>query len=58
MCYYYKVNKDESIESPRRYEVGFYDPKGDWHLEQVYDDVDEAAARVNYLNGGTGELRR
>jgi hypothetical protein len=36
--------------------VGFYDPEGRWHAESDYDNREEAAARVNWLNGGTGQL--
>lgn len=32
--------------------VGFYDPKGKWHADSDYDNREEAAARVAYLNGG------
>ena len=32
--------------------VGFYDPSGKWHAESDHDDPEEAAKRVNYLNGG------
>ncbi len=34
--------------------VGFYDPDGKWIAESDHDMLDEAAARVNYLNGGRG----
>ena len=36
---------------PRLWTVGFYDPKGEWHTDSDYDDKEEAAARVSYLNG-------
>lgn len=34
------------------YTVGFYDPDGKWHPESDYNDKDQAAERVHYLNGG------
>ena len=37
--------------------VGFYDPTGKFHSDSDYPHVEEAAARVNYLNGGKGEER-
>lgn len=41
------------IESePGLYTVGFYDPKEEWQPESDWDDKEEAATRVNYLNGG------
>jgi hypothetical protein len=33
MCYYYKVNAQEAIGNPARFEVGHFDPKGTWHVE-------------------------
>lgn len=35
-----------------KFEVGFFMPDKQWCGESVYDTADEAAARVNYLNGG------
>lgn len=32
--------------------VGFYSPDGKWHPDSDYSSREEAAARVNYLNGG------
>jgi len=32
--------------------VGFYDPDGDFQPESDHDKKEEAAERVNYLNGG------
>lgn len=40
---------------PTLWTVGFYDPNGDWHPESDHDDPEDAAARVNYLNGGSGD---
>lgn len=37
---------------PGLYTVGFYDPKGQWHAESDWSKTDDAAQRVNYLNGG------
>jgi hypothetical protein len=39
---------------PRLFTVGFYDPEGTWYPEKDFATADEAAARVNYLNGGQG----
>jgi len=32
--------------------TGFYDPNGEWHPDGDYNNREEAAARVHYLNGG------
>lgn len=32
--------------------VGFYNPKGEWMPESDYLSSEEAAKRVNWLNGG------
>ena len=37
---------------PGLYTVGFYDPSGKWHSDSDHADRQDAAARVNYLNGG------
>lgn len=38
------------------YTVGYYEPSGNWQSESDYNTREEAAARVNYLNGkGSGE---
>ena len=34
------------------YTVGFYDPQGKWKPESDYSTKQQAAQRVNYLNGG------
>jgi hypothetical protein len=31
--------------------VGFYDPNGKWMPESDFNSPEEAAERVNYLNG-------
>lgn len=33
--------------------VGFYQPDGTWMADGEFDTRDQAAARVNYLNGGS-----
>ncbi|KKL98325.1 hypothetical protein LCGC14_1825500 [marine sediment metagenome] len=38
---------------PGLWTVGFYAPDGKWHSESDHPSTEEAAARVNYLNGGT-----
>lgn len=35
-----------------RYEVGYFTPNGEWFAESSYESRNDAAARVNYLNGG------
>lgn len=41
---------------PRLWTVGFYDPKGNWHPDSDYATREDAAKRVNYLNGGSPDL--
>jgi len=49
-----------------RYQVGFYTtrysydntPYLAWNTESTYRTVKEAEARVNYLNGGTGQAQQ
>ena len=45
----------------KQYEVGYYitkyghnGPYNQWNSETTWDNPDQAACRVNYLNGGTG----
>lgn len=38
---------------PGLWTVGFYNPHGGWVPESDYDSIENAAARVNYLNGGS-----
>jgi len=33
------------------YEVGFFDPTGEWQKESTYNVKEEAATRCHYLNG-------
>ncbi len=37
---------------PGLYTVGFYDPSGTFVPESDWRTIEEAAARVRYLNGG------
>lgn len=48
--YVYKKNSDDPVS----YSVGFFKPDGHFHMESEHDSLEAAAARVNYLNGGTG----
>ena len=34
------------------YTVGYYDPKGEWQPESDHEAAEDAAKRVNFLNGG------
>lgn len=47
MSYVYIRPRGENL-----YTVGFFEPDGTWHSESDHSTRDEAAARVNYLNGG------
>ena len=46
----------QSEVSPDLFTVGHYDPKGQFLPEGDYKNNREAAARVNYLNGGPGNV--
>jgi hypothetical protein len=35
-----------------RYEVGFFAPDGQWFSDATYSCKEDAAKRVNFLNGG------
>lgn len=37
------------------YEVGHYDPTGNWHHDDDFATRYEAAERVHFLNGGSGD---
>jgi len=37
---------------PGLWTVGFYDPNGKWRPESDWDNTNDAAKRVHYLNGG------
>ena len=39
----------------RLWTVGFYKPDGTWEPESDWTEAEDAAVRVNYLNGGTGQ---
>ena len=36
---------------PRLFTVGFYKPDGKWEPESDHSSAEQAASRVNYLNG-------
>lgn len=36
------------------WEVGYYDPSGEWQCYEDFETQARALAFVNYLNGGTG----
>ncbi len=38
--------------------VGFYTPEGEWIPEEDCFSKEEAARRVNYLNGGSGDSQK
>lgn len=38
-----------------KFVVGIFFPDGTWMPESTYDNKDAAAARANWLNGGTGK---
>lgn len=42
----YRANSDGSFV------VGYYAPDGEWFSESAFKTKEEAAARVNFLNGG------
>lgn len=48
----YSYLKSESM----LYTVGHYDPNGQWIPESDWDNPNDAAKRVHYLNGGGEEL--
>jgi hypothetical protein len=37
---------------PGLYTVGFYAPDGGWNPESDHTSIEQAAARIHYLNGG------
>lgn len=37
---------------PGLYTVGYYDPTGKWQPDSDWPSREDAARRVNYLNGG------
>jgi len=40
---------------PGLWTVGFYSPSGEWHPDSDWNVREDAAKRVNYLNGGKGD---
>jgi hypothetical protein len=50
MSWLFKVNEEQN------YDVGFYDPNGNWVVENVYN-YEDAGDRVHFLNGG-GRMSR
>jgi hypothetical protein len=46
----------QSENSPPLFTVGFYRPDGAWEAESDHGTREEAAARVNYLNGAQGAV--
>lgn len=40
-------------EQDGRWLVGFFYPDGSWFTDSAFDNQDGAAARVNWLNGGS-----
>jgi hypothetical protein len=42
---------------PALWSVGHYNPNGEFIAESDWTTPDKAAARINYLNGGTGTDR-
>ena len=47
---------EDDIDDCISYKVGFYNPDGAWQEEGEYYTDTEAAARVNYLNGGNKSI--
>jgi len=57
MMYVYVLSESfMDLDQVRRqlWTVGFYKPDGKFEPESDHDNKDVAAARVHYLNGGTG----
>ena len=50
---YVYIKSDDGKEQDW-FAVGFSTPAGTWIEESLWADRDDAAERVNYLNGGTG----
>ena len=42
---------------PGLYTVGFYKPNGQWQAESDHSSREEAATRVNYLNGAQDDTK-
>jgi len=56
MSYVYICSEDfrEDGVRHRLWTVGFYKPDGSFESESDHSEQEHAAARVHYLNGGTG----
>lgn len=39
------------LSEPGLFTVGFFDPNGKWHPDNDYNNREDAADRVAYLNG-------
>ena len=52
MFIYKKINIVDGEESGDWYQVGYYDPDGDFRELRKYRTQHEAEVKVNYLNGG------
>jgi hypothetical protein len=56
MTWVYVLSERDTDEGWPVYTVGFYDPRGEWHSDSDHAGErgrKDAAARVNYLNGGS-----
>lgn len=49
--YIYKQSDEFKDFGNRLYSVGYYDPKGKWICEGIYEFSEDAASRVAWLNG-------
>lgn len=55
MFVYIQSQKFETRDGQQNlWTVGFYDPEGKWNPESDHSQKEYAAARVHYLNGGSG----
>lgn len=52
--YVYILSEGAAEFEENLWTVGFYKPDGKWEPESDHSSEEEAAARVNYLNGGRG----
>jgi hypothetical protein len=48
--YVHRFNRED-----RLWQVGFYSPAEDWFVLNEFETSAEAAAYINYLNGGEGK---
>ncbi len=49
---YVYIKVFHSMDIANKYEVGFYDPRGNFITEDKFSIRSEARNRVNFLNGG------